>query len=343
MYTEKNRQLPSSTVAKELGEVNVRKTTDGSLEILCTILMEPVGLEAEGWQTGVALDASASMKNWYGKELLGKMPVEVQEKYVAQGWITKKFEDGRETTRIAKEAYEDALKHGHLKMAPNIVEPQARDFVSYLAENLDADGGTTVIYWAGGSDGSECEVIGDYTAVECKQLSLSGPKSMKFGNGTRLLPAMKYFADRFRDAANGMYVFLTDGQLDDLNEVKQYSTMLAKEIAAKRRNPLKFVLIGIGSQIEESQMEELDDLETGTAVDLWDHKIAAEMRSVLEIFAEVVSENRFVGLTGEVLDDKGQQVCKYSDGVPTKLKFVLPAGSTGFELVVEGTRVKQQL
>jgi hypothetical protein len=33
-------------------------------------------------------------------------------------------------------------------------------------------------------------------------------------------------------------------------------------------------LVGIGDAINESQMEELDDLESGTDVDIWDHKIA---------------------------------------------------------------------
>jgi len=35
-------------------------------------------------------------------------------------------------------------------------------------------------------------------------------------------------------------------------------------------------------------MVELDDLDSGVDVDLWDHKLAAEMRVLQEIFAEVV-------------------------------------------------------
>ena len=72
----------------------------------------------------------------------------------------------------------------------------------------------------------------------------------------------RYFVDRFRDAPWGFYVFITDGELHDLDEVKAYSTRLARDIAAGRRNPLKFVLIGIGPSVNETQMEELDDLDT---------------------------------------------------------------------------------
>ena len=343
MSGDKNRQLPSSMVAEQFGEVNVRALANGQLEVVCTLMMTPSGVDAEGWQTGVALDASASMKGWYGKELQGTIPPDLQAEYVTKGWITKKFEDGREATKVSKDAYQDAIHRGHLMMAPNLVETQARQFISYLAAELDADGGTTAIYWACGPDGSDFEVIGDFTAEECKQLKMSGPKTVKFGNGTRLLPAMKYFVDRFRDASNGMYVFLTDGRLDDLESVKQYTTQLAREIAAGRKKPVKCVLIGIGTHVEESQMEELDDLDTGTEVDIWDHKIAVEMRSVLEIFAEVVSDNQMVAPTGQVYDDRGNVVRKYSDGLPAKITVTLPAGTAWFELEAQGMRIRQSL
>ncbi|MFQ3649676.1 MAG: hypothetical protein SNJ75_05035 [Gemmataceae bacterium] len=63
---------------------------------------------------------------------------------------------------------------------------------------------------------------------------------------------------------------------------------MARDIQAKRRRPVKFVLIGVGSNVNEDQMEQLDDLDTGTDVDLWDHKIASELRQLQDIFAEVV-------------------------------------------------------
>ena len=49
--------LLEMAVAKEFGEVNVKRVKD-SLEVLFTVLMEPSGSGAEGWQTGIALDAS---------------------------------------------------------------------------------------------------------------------------------------------------------------------------------------------------------------------------------------------------------------------------------------------
>ena len=51
-------------------------------------------------------------------------------------------------------------------------------------------------------------------------------------------------------------------------------------------------LIGVGSKVDEAQMAELNNLfegsglkdPQGNAIDLWDHKIAGEMRNLAEIF-----------------------------------------------------------
>src|SRR5581483_9986688 len=162
--------------------------------------------------------------------------------------------------------------------------------------------------------------------------------------GTQLLPAVKYFVDRFADAPWGFYVFITDGELHDLEAVKRYSTQLAKDVASKKRRPLKFVLIGIGPNVNEGQMEELDDLDTGTDVDLWDHKLAAEMKQLQEIFAEVVDKNARVADNGKILDPQGRVVKNYSDtGLPAYLEFEMPAGSAYFTLEVNGQRLHQPL
>lgn len=334
-----NVQLPSTMVAKEFGEVNVRRA-GADLEIYFTILMEPQGAEAEGWQTGVALDVSSSMKAAYGRSLRGDLPPAVAADYARRGWITRRESDGRTVQRFTDEGRRDAVARGYLTPTPNTVEPRAREYISYLAGNLDSDGGTTVIYWAAG-DGSAFEVVGDFTADQCRTLRLEGPTGHSFGTGTRLTPAVRYFVDRFADAARGMYLFLTDGKLDDLNAVKTYTTDLARRIAAGRRNPVKCVLIGLGGDIDERQMEELDDLDTGTGVDVWDHKIAADMRGVVEIFAEVVGENQIVAPSARVFDPAGRVVKNFADGLPAAVSFRLPASAGWFELEVGGERIRQ--
>lgn len=336
-----SRQLPSSVVAAEFGEVNVTDSPTGRT-VKFTIFMEPQGVDAEGWQTGVALDASGSMKSWFGRSLTGKVPPAANAEYERKGWISEKVKDGRRVQVLSKDAHEDAKKHGYLTFAPNIVEPAAREFISYLAANLDADGGTTVIYWACG-DGSDFEVAGDFTADQCKTLTITGPQQKSFGTGTKLTPAVRYFVDRFADAERGMYVFLTDGCIEDLDEVKAYTTKLCREIQAGTRKPVKCVLVGVGDQVDERQMVELDDLDTGTDVDIWDHKIHADMRGIVEIFAEVVSENTIIAPTGALYGPDGHLVVRFADGVPAMITATLPSNAAFFELEVAGQRIRQPL
>jgi hypothetical protein len=293
-------------VVEPFGEVNVYPASAGKVRVVATILMEP---SREGTQTGIALDGSGSMASVYG---VGQ-PV---------GFLASLF--------------------GKKPQGTNEITPVAQRLCSYLAGKIDADGGTTCIYWATGPGGSEIEEVGDLRAEQAEHHVFGPPK--EFGTGTQLLPAVRYFVERFQDAPWGFYVFITDGELHDLPEVKEHSIQLAREIAAKKRRPLKFVLIGVGDSINEAQMEELDDLDTGTDVDLWDHKIASEMRVLQEIFAEVVDKNARIADRGRILDPQGRTVKDYSDtGLSAYLDFEMPAGAEYFTLEVNGNRLHQGL
>jgi hypothetical protein len=336
------KQLPSSMIAKEFGKVYVRD--DGQeRHVEFTIWIQQLsGAVAEGWRTGIALDASASMKDWYGRnlKLVREIPKEVISKYKKQKWILDRSDDGCRVQSFKKEAYEDAIHQGFLQFTDNIVEPLVRDFIAYLANELDSEGKTTVIYWACG-DGSAYEVIGDFTAEQCKKLEIKGPKSVTFGTGTKLTPSLKYFADRFADIPRAMFVFVTDGKLDDLDSVKSYTKELAKAIEAGKRNTLKCILIGVGAKIDEKQMIELDDLSTGTDVDIWDHKIASEMRALNEIMVELVDE--VLDITATIYDESNQAVAKFTDGLPANVTFSMPTTSNYFELEVNGRRIRQSV
>lgn len=292
-------------VVDPFGEVNVYPAGPGKTRVTATILMEP---NREGTQTGIAIDGSGSMANLFGVQ--------------AGGALSPIF-----------------LKRDPLQ---NIVSPVAQVLCAHLARHLDADGGTTCIYWATGSGGGHVEVVADFTAEQAEKHVFGPPKL--FGSGTQLLPAVKYFVERFADAPWGFYVFITDGELHDLEDVKAYSKQLAQAISAGKRRPVKFVLIGIGSAVNEKQMEALDDLDTGTDVDLWDHKLASEMRAVQQIFAEVVDKNARVADTGKIVDPNGKTVKDYSDtGVPGYLEFEIDSSATYFTLEVPGHRVYQAL
>jgi len=333
--------IPSNLTTKEFGKVNVKKVGQDYM-VDFTILMEPQGREAEGWQTGVALDSSSSMRGVYGQMLVGDIPLKIVKRYEKQGWVLSRDVDGRRVQSFQKQAYDDAINNGYVKRTKNEMEPLARQFIAYLAGNLDADGGTTVIYWACG-DGSAYEVLGDFTEVRCKTLQMEGAQKEDFGVSTILTPAVRYFTDRFVDAKRGMYVFITDGYINDLDDVKSYTTFLARQIEASKRNPVKCVLIGIGEEIDEAQMIELDNLDTGTGVDIWDHKISKDMRYLGEIFAELVDENMIIAPTAAIYDSSGNRLVNFTDGLPAKVTFSMPAGSQWFELEVRNQRYRQTI
>jgi hypothetical protein len=292
-------------VAEPFGEVNVSPAPGGGVQVWASILMEP---RREGSQTGIALDGSGSMRKLYGVDPGG-------------GVVSSLF---------AKPKVE------------NQVAPVAQHLCAYLARTIDADHGTSCVYWSTGADGGQIEVIGDLTAEQAEHFDFKGPRD--FGTGTQLLPAVRYFVERFQDAPWGFFIFITDGELFDLEAVKQYSVRLAQEVAGGRRRPVKFVLIGLGPDVNEKQLEDLDDLDTGTEIDLWDHKLAAEMRHLQDIFAEVVDRNARVADHGKILDAQGQVIKNFSDtGLPAVLRFTMPAGSSYFVLEVNGQRIHQPL
>src|SRR2546427_11895695 len=104
------------------GEVNVYPASSGGTRVVATILMEP---HREGAQTGIALDGSGSMKKLYGVDPGGGVVSSIFKKTTVQ----------------------------------NELAPVAQQICAYLARKIDSDGGTTAIYWATGTEGSQIEQI----------------------------------------------------------------------------------------------------------------------------------------------------------------------------------------
>ncbi|MBU1625902.1 VWA domain-containing protein [bacterium] len=335
-------QLPGNAIHKIFSEIDVTEKGNES-EIFYSTMVGLAGKESEGWKTGIAVDASVSMIDAFGKGLTGSVPEDIEKKYKKKGWIQTRQHDGERVHYWEEDAFKDAIKRGYLSPTTNIVEPEVRKFSSYIADNLDSDGKTDIIYWACGEDGKSIKELGEHNSQDCLTLEFKGPKDNIFGKATYLLPAVKYFEQKYRSAKRGMFIFITDGQLNDLDELKKFTIKLAREISANKRDLFKAILIGIGGEIDENQMVELDDLDTGTDVDIWDHKIAREMKDVMEIFAELVDENMTIAPFGTIYDSKGNVVKKFNDGVPAKGWFRMPKNSSFFTLEVEGQTIKQTI
>ncbi len=299
------QEVPSRDKVEPFGKVNYWDMPGGKGRMVRATILMDVRME--GAKMGIAIDGSGSMGKLFGKKPLSAF----------------------------------------LPAPPNHVKPAAQAMSAYLTKKA-AEGKVSTIYWATGPGGKAIEVLGDLSEEEAQNFEFGPPKY--YGTGTQLLPALNYFADGKQrqdlyDADWSMFVFITDGAIDDLDAVKQLCTQIAKDIDAGRRNDLKLVMIGLGDEVDEDQLDELDDLETGTDVDLWDTKLATEMQHLSEIFAEVVDDAAIVAPgDGIIKDEQGNVIVDFRDtGLPGALEFTLPVGAKAFTLEVAGNSITQPL
>jgi hypothetical protein len=233
------------------------------------------------------------------------------------------------------------------KLGPvrNQVEPQMRWMLEYLASK-DRDGVLRVAYWATGS-GSDIEVVGDLAGAQAQTYKFPGPKF--YGKGTVMLPVLRDYIAHIRrevsanHARRGLAVIITDSQLHDAEDVKAYSAQVAREIAAGRLPRLNFVLVGVGDQVDEEQMEEICHEEYPGVGHLWCHRVADRMEEMAELVAVLVDETMTVAAGGTIYDDRGSIVKVYEARLPAVLEFTVPEGCKSFTLEVAGQRFTQPL
>ncbi|MCC9608606.1 hypothetical protein LOC68_09425 [Blastopirellula sp. JC732] len=299
---------------KPLATVNVFPQSDGSIDVEACFMPDPDLLAGEGSSRAVlALDASRSIKAAYGD--------------------SGPFGGG----------------------SPNYVQAVARKIGEILSDTTK-DGKVSMMYWAMGL-GEETEVIGSFDAAGCQKANISGPKR-NWGKGTKLLPVIKSIVDNdFAQADWVMGVIITDGIIEDEQDCISYCLQLGEglkqqvEAGQRRKHSLKLVLIGIGEEVDVGQLERFDDMFEETAlasdIDLWSSGVAADMQDEDDIlgvvFGELMSEEVIVADNGRVLDDKGTEVSSFSDGLPGKFRFKLPAGAKGFKVSTAKGEVAQDI
>jgi hypothetical protein len=226
----------------------------------------------------------------------------------------------------------------------NQVEPQMRWMLEYLASK-DRDGLLQVAYWATG-DGSKIEQLGNLDGAKANGYKFPGPQF--YGKATIMLPVLRDYVAHIRQevprgARRGLAVVITDSQIHDADDVCAYSTQVAKEIAAGRLPRLNFILVGVGEQVDEEQMEEICHVEYPGVGHLWCHRIADRLEEMAELVAVLVDDTMTVAAGGTIYDDKNNVVKVYESRLPAVLEFNGPSGCTSFTLEVAGQRYTQPL
>jgi hypothetical protein len=281
--------------------------------VRATLLHDPT---VEGLDMAIYMDGSYSMK----------------EEYTPQ-------------TRIVGSFFQKLFGTARKEILPNQVEPQVQWMLEYLASK-DRNGLLRVGYWACGKAGNSVEIVGELDGTKVKSYQFPGPKQM--GESTRLAPAMKDYLQYLKaqaqaGARRGCAVFVTDGQIHDAEEVKELSAQVARSIAQGRLPRTNFILVGVGSEVDEEQMEDICHEEFPGVGHLWCHRIAAEITQVAELVAVLVDETMTVAAGGTIYDDKGGVLKVYEGRLPAVLEFEIPAGTPAFTLEVNGQRYRQPL
>ncbi len=243
-------------------------------------------------------------------------------------------------SRSMKELY--GTGGGPFGGTPNVVEPVAKSMLNFLA-GFSGTGEVDLAYWAVGPGGKEVEGVGSISASNIGPLKIKPSKTM--GGSTYLLPIVKHFIeDKLSNAPWAMAIIITDGLIDDMEDVKKYTEKYAVAVDAGKQKLIKLVLIGLGEHVDAGQLEELDNFEASVDVDVWSSKMASEMEELHEVFDEVMSENLILAPSGKVLDNKGNVLAVFNDGLPARIEFKLNSTSNGFKLEVPGqTAIEQDL
>lgn len=286
---------------RPLADVNVLPQKDGSHEVVVCFTPDIDILVGEGESRVVlALDASRSIKSMFGGGVFGDNP--------------------------------------------NYAQAVARKLGAILC-GVSRSGKVAMMYWALKA-GDATEIIGEFDETKCAAANIGGPKNSKdWGKGTHLLPTIKHIAETVDKGSDWtMGVIITDGVIEDEEACVKYCLQLGKklktDIAAgtRKKDSFKLVLIGVGEEVDEGQLERFDDMFEGTDlegdIDLFSHGVAASMQEETDIlavlFGELMDEEMVVAASGSVLDDDGNEIASWSDGLPGKFRFTLPKGRSSF-------------
>jgi len=285
--------------------------------VRATLLHDP---SVEGLDVGLYLDGSGSMGDEYRREQVRS----------GGGLLWNLFGWGAPP---------------NVEVRDNVVEPQARWMLKYLATK-DRNGSLRVAYWACGAGGDRIEVIGELRGDTADSLAFDGPANS--GGRTVLTPALRDYIGYLEGQVKvgckrGCAVILTDGQIHDIDEVHAYSAHLAQRVARGNLPRVNFILVGVGEDVDEGQLERLAHQEFAGVGHMWCHRIADEIHQVAELVAVLVDETMTVAAGGTVTDDRGNVLRIYEGRLPAVLEFDVPEGAHSFTLEVGGQRYTQPL
>lgn len=231
----------------------------------------------------------------------------------------------------------------------NLVEEAMRVAVPYVVQK-DANGRCRVAYWATGSGGREVEVVGEMSAQQATVAAFPGPRH--YGSGTYLVPALRDFVEYVQttrqageDVGAALAVIVTDGQFHDMEQVEEYIQQhLAQWIIRGRFPRTVFTLVGVGSSVDEEQLEELAHKGTPKKYPyrpIFCYALAETLEQLPALVSHLLDAQTPAFYGGARILSQNQVVATYEDMVPAVLTFQVPLRARSFCLQVGGQSYTQ--
>lgn len=329
---DKTFTIPPRLTAAELSTVQLTMQSKKLWSVSCTLLSKPIGT----WEIALGLDSSYSMRDYYGKGLIGMPPADMLKEYQKFGELEQMDMDGDKFLKVASSAMADLEKRGLSKRTENIVEPLTKKLINYFTDNVCK--AVDVAYYSCG-EGNAFEKVGIFTQ-DSPEKTIDGPDQFTFGKRSKLEPVIKNFAKESTEK-DTICIIITDGIIDDWTEISRYSKILTSEIVAQKRKKLKIILLLVGEEVPDSLSSQLASLNADNDCGLWDFKVSAELRSLEELFLQINSNSNIVADTVLINDEYNNILREYKNIVPTQVEFNMSVESDCFSITM-GDQVIQQ-
>ena len=184
--------------------------------------------------------------------------------------------------------------------------------------------------------------------TQANEATFPGPQS--YGGGTNLLPAVRDFVDYInasRESSEDIKVciaaIVTDGEIHDLEDCVAYTATLARAIEDKKFPRTNLVIVGVGKEIDEQQLEEATPA-FYSGRDIWCHAEADSVANLPELVAHLLDANIPAFWGGAVVrDNQGKAALTLEDMVPAVIEFPLPRNAKSFTLKAGGKRFVRDL
>ena len=112
------------------------------------------------------------------------------------------------------------------------------------------------------------------------------------------------------------------------------------------RSATNLVIVGVGTEIDEEQLELLEEPtpEGYNGLDIWCHAEAESVDDLPELVAHLLDANIPAFWGGAVVkDEQGKIIQAWEDMVPAVIEFELPANARSFTLQVGSEKYTQSL